>query len=286
LVCGADDVDLVVIAAPNGSHAALAQAALTAGKHVVVDKPFVLSSRDGRRLADLAAARSRLLCIFQNRRFDGDFLAVKAALAQGELGDLLLFESRWDRYKAELSTGWRNAPGAGNGILWDLGSHLIDQAWQLFGAPDRWTADVVNQRAPSGADDYFEITLRYGRVRCILSASLSVAAARPRFAAHGTRASLTTQGLDPYEAALRGGGKPEDPRFRDSLPPILGWHTDTSGARAERSIPAGHWERFYAEVATGILEGTTPSSAAEHVIPTIALIEEIKAAAPGAIGRP
>ena len=275
--CRADDVDLVVVASPNDSHGALVRAALLAGKHVVVDKPFVLSSREGRELVDLAAAASRQLCVFQNRRFDGDFLAVKEVLARAELGELLLFESRWDRYKAQLTSGWRYGAGAGTGLLWDLGPHLLDQAWQLFGAPDRWSADVVSQRARAGTDDYFEVTLCYGRMRCILSASLSVCAPRSRFAAHGTRGSFTTAGVDPYEAALRAGGRPDDAGFRDFLPALRGWRTDGAGQREECSIPAGHWEAFYAEIAAAILHGTPASSAAEHVLGPLALIEAAKA---------
>jgi scyllo-inositol 2-dehydrogenase (NADP+) len=277
-VCDAADVELVVIATPNATHGALARAALTAGKHVVVDKPFVLTGGEARELVALARERGLVLSVFQNRRFDGDFLAVKALLATGELGELLLFESRWDRFRASLASGWRYAGGPGSGLLWDLGSHLLDQAWQLFGAPDRWTADIGAQRARSGADDYFELTLWYGGLRCILSASLSVAAARPRFAAHGMHGSFTTTGLDPFEAALRAGGKPGEAAFRASLAPIKATRTEVSGATTPLALAAGHWEAFYPEIAAAISSGVQPSSAAEHVVGVISLIEAAKAA--------
>jgi len=272
-VCSSRDVDLVVIASPNDTHFRLGRAALEAGKHVVIDKPFVLSAAEARELVGLARARSLTLSVFHNRRLDGDFLAVRRMLREGELGELLLVESRWDRFKQGAATGWRQGTAPGAGLLWDLGPHLIDQALQLFGTPDRWTADVGVQRPGANADDYFELTLWYGPMRCILSASTSVAAVRPRFALHGMLGSFLTAGVDPYEAALRRGERPEDPSFRGRLPRIAAARVDVDGRHAHRELEAGHWEEFYPAVATTILEGTWLDSAAEHAVAPIALIE-------------
>jgi scyllo-inositol 2-dehydrogenase (NADP+) len=272
-VCCAPDVDLVVIASPNDRHFGLARAALEAGKHVVIDKPFVLSTREADELIGLARARSRLLAVFHNRRFDGDFLAVTHVVKARAMGDLLLFESRWDRFKTSAAEGWRWGTAPGAGLLWDLGPHLIDQALQLFGTPDRWTSDIGAQRAGAVVDDYFELTLWYGRMRCILSASISVAAARPRFALHGTNGSFVTSGVDPYEAALRRGEQPGKPGFRERLPQIPAYRIDVDGNRHAEDLEAGQWERFYPGVAAAIRRGTPASSSAEHAVPTIALIE-------------
>ena len=269
--CSADDVDLVVIASPNDTHYRLGRAALEAGKHVVIDKPFALSTAEAGELIALARSRGLLLCVFQNRRLDGDFLALKRVLRDEELGEVLLFESRWDRFKKDLTPGWRYGPGPGAGLLWDLGPHLIDQALQLFGTPDRWTADLGRQRA--AVDDYFEMTLRYGRMRCILSASASVAGARPRFAAHGTLGSYVTVGVDPYEAALRRGEQPRDPAFRSRLPAMRADRIDVDNRHHPLEIEAGRWEEFYPDVASEILHGTPTGTAAEHALATIAMIE-------------
>jgi scyllo-inositol 2-dehydrogenase (NADP+) len=269
--CSSDDVDLVVIASPNDTHYRLGRAALEAGKHVVIDKPFALSVAEAGELIALARSRGLLLSVFQNRRLDGDFLALKRVLRDEELGELLLFESRWDRFKKDLTPGWRYGPGRGAGLLWDLGPHLIDQALQLFGTPDRWTADLGRQRA--AVDDYFEMTLWYGRMRCILSASTSVAAARPRFAAHGTLGSYVTVGVDPYEAALRRGEQPRDPAFRSRLPAMRADQIDVDNRHHPIEMEAGRWEEFYPDVASGILDGTPTGTAAEHALATIALIE-------------
>lgn len=270
-VCAADDVDLVVIASPNETHFALGRAALCAGKHVVIDKPFVLSVAEADELIAVARARALTFCVFHNRRLDGDFLSVERVLGGEELGEVVLFESRWDRFRTAAARGWRNGSAPGAGLLWDLGPHLIDQALRLFGQPDAWTGDMAAQRG--GADDYFELTLRYGRMRCLLSASTTVAAARPRFAVHGTGGSYVTRGLDPTEAALRRGEKPDDPEFRSRLPAIHAQRIDAGGLSHPHLIEAGHWERFYPEVAHAIRSGAAASSDAVHAVAPIAMIE-------------
>jgi scyllo-inositol 2-dehydrogenase (NADP+) len=271
--CSSADIDLVVVASPNDTHHRLGRAALEAGKHVVIDKPFALSAAEAGELIALAGSRGLSLSVFHNRRLDGDFLALKRVLRDEELGEVLLLESRWDRFKKDLTPGWRYGAGPGAGLLWDLGPHLIDQALQLFGTPDRWTADLGLQRPRAVVDDYFEMTLWYGRMRCVLSASTSVAGARPRFAAHGTLGSYVTVGVDPYEAALRKGEQPGDPGFRSRLPPMQVDRIDVDSQHHPFTIEAGRWEEFYPDVASGILDGTATSSAAEHALATIAMIE-------------
>lgn len=273
-VIEAEDVDLVVIATPNDSHVDLAAAALDAGKHVVVDKPFALSAADADRLIELADRKGRVLTVFHNRRLDGDFLGVRRAIASGELGEVLLFEARWDRFRPIPPQTWKNQPGGG--VLWDLGPHLIDQALQLFGPPDSVRADIAAQREGARTEDYFELTLSYGRMRCILSAACVVAAARPRFAVHGTRASFLTFGVDPIEAALHARRHPQDPGFAAGLPQIPAELVRGDGHEL-RPVPAGDWVEFYRRLAMAIREGAPPPVDPRQIREVIAIIQRAHA---------
>ena len=158
-----DAIDLVVIATPNQSHAPLARAALEAGRHVVVDKPFVTDPAAAAALIALAQTRERMLSVFHNRRWDGDFLTVRRLIDGGKLGNLSLAEMHWDRLRPAIKTGWREEPGDGAGLLADFGPHLIDQALALFGQPDAVAGDVLCQRAAARVDDYFALTLALRR---------------------------------------------------------------------------------------------------------------------------
>ena len=154
-------IDLVVIAAPSGVHAPLAAAALRAGKHVVVDKPIAPTLDEARATAMLAAGSDRVLAVFQNRRWDGDFLALRDLLSRGVLGEVSHFESHFDRYRPLVRDRWREQPGAGAGLWHDLGPHLVDQALQLFGLPDRVWGSLAAQRAGSQVDDWAHVVLEY-----------------------------------------------------------------------------------------------------------------------------
>ncbi|MGN6375642.1 MAG: oxidoreductase [Sphingomonas sp.] len=248
-------IDLVVVATPNDSHASLARAALEAGKHVVIDKPLAVDAEQARGLVALAEARGRLLSAFHNRRWDGDFLTVERLLSEGKLGRPMLYEARWDRSRLGQRTGWKDQPGTGNGLLPDLGSHLIDQALRLFGMPEVLTADMAAQREGGRVDDYFELTLHYGPMRAILSASTLVAAPRPRFAVHGTGGSFVKHGLDPQEAAMDGGARPNDPGVGEDDPAKYGTLTRPEGASERVPTERGDYRRYYEGVAAAILDG-------------------------------
>ena len=177
------DVDLVVIASPNDSHARLAEAALGAGKHVVVDKPFTVSLAEARRVAQAAERAGLLLSVFQNRRWDSDFLTVQAALAAGRLGTLVQYESRIDRYRPLVQDRWRERPAPGGGLWFDLGSHLVDQALLLFGLPQSVTLHTASQRRADTAPDWFLAVLTYPHLHAILSAGVLVSGGSARFRA-------------------------------------------------------------------------------------------------------
>jgi scyllo-inositol 2-dehydrogenase (NADP+) len=249
----ADGIDLVVISSPNRTHFRLAEAALRAGKHVVIDKPFTASLDEADALIALAKERGRMLTVFHNRRWDGDFLTVRKVLPK--LGEVFLFEAHWDRFRREIRSGWKDAAEGGAGALNDLGPHLIDQALLLFGMPDALSADMVAQREAAAVDDYFALTLDHGRMRVVLGASTLVMDPRPRFAIHGTGGSFVKHGLDPQEAALKEGG---DPRSAGQDVPA-NYGTLTTQAGAER-VPTekGRYLGFYEGVLTAIREGAPP----------------------------
>jgi scyllo-inositol 2-dehydrogenase (NADP+) len=243
-----DGVDVVVVVTPNDLHAAHAEAALRAGRHVVVDKPMAPDVAACDRLIDLAKAQGRGLSVYHNRRWDGDFLALQGVVGHGEVGTPALFEARWDRFRPEAAAVWRNETRPGAGLLWDLGPHMVDQAVRLFGWPDAMTADIATQRPGAGADDYFELTLHYGPMRAILSASTLVAATRPRMALHGSLGSWWTEALDPAEAVLRAGLIPHPAQ----LAAIPAFRAQSDGERVPAAVPAGDPFAFYRHLASAI----------------------------------
>jgi scyllo-inositol 2-dehydrogenase (NADP+) len=248
-------IDLVVIGSPHGTHFTLADAALTAGKHVVVDKPFALASREADQLIALASAQQRLVIPFHNRRWDGDFLTIRDFLASGKLGKLARFEAHWDRFRPGLREGWRESPDEGAGLFNDLGPHLIDQALLLFGWPEALSADIGVQRDVGKVDDYFELTLHYGRLRVILGSTQIGIAARPRFALHGDQGSLVKYGLDPQEERLKAGQRPLDSGFGDEEHDFFATFTDAEQEEHSIATRTGRYLNFYDGVAAAILDG-------------------------------
>jgi predicted dehydrogenase len=258
---GRPDIDLVVVATPNAQHHPVAKAALEAGKHVVVDKPFTLDVAEARELELLARRNNRLLAVYQNRRFDADFLTLKDVLASGELGRLVYLESHFDRFRPEVRDRWREQKVPGAGLWVDLGAHLVDQAVQLFGTPDTLQLDTAALRDGAQVEDYFHAVLRYesgphAPLRVVLHATTLAAHAAPRYIVHGTRGSYIKHGVDPQEDALRAGQRP----------PMAGWGADpqdgelvvpaSDGGEPQRRVwptRAGNYLEYYAAVRDAIL---------------------------------
>ena len=260
-------VELVVVAAPNAVHHQLAAAALRAGRHVVVDKPFALSTADADELIGLAEATDRRLSVFHNRRWDSDFLTVRRCLEAGVLGDVSSFTSRYDRFRPVPKGSWKEEDVPGSGVLWDLGPHLIDQALQLFGRPETVWADVGVQRPGVAAVDYLHLALGYGRLRVLLHAGMEVRDPGPRFEVHGDRGSFVKHGMDLQEQALRAGGRPGDPGWGSEPPDRHGALTgEVAGLELRgrlESVP-GDYGAFYAAMAAAIRgDGEVPVPAAE-----------------------
>lgn len=199
------DASLYVITTPSHLHKEMIVACLEAGKDVLVEKPAFLTTEEGYELMELEAKSKGIVNVYQNRRYDGDFLTIKSLLDSNELGDWKVVESRFDRFRPNVRDRWRENAGPGSGILFDLGSHLIDQMLALFGKPDRIQADVMIQRDGGQSDDGFHLTLYYGEKRVYLRSNPFIAGETPRFEVHGTNGSFVKYGLDPQEDALKQG---------------------------------------------------------------------------------
>ncbi|WP_434663395.1 oxidoreductase [Klebsiella sp. MISC125] len=200
-------LDLIVIPTPNDTHFPLAKAALEAGKHVVVDKPFTVTLSQARELDVIAKREGRLLSVFHNRRWDSDFLTVKALINEGLLGEVGYFESHFDRYRPQVRNRWREQGGPGSGIWYDLGPHLLDQVVNLFGLPVSMNVDLAQLRPGSQSTDYFHAVLAYPQRRVVLHGTLLAAAETARYIIHGSRGSYVKYGLDPQEERLKGGDR-------------------------------------------------------------------------------
>ncbi|MFC7419589.1 oxidoreductase [Iodobacter arcticus] len=261
-------VDLVVLATPNASHYPLACAALAAGKHVVVDKPFTLTVAEARDLVSRAAASGKILSIFHNRRWDADFLGLKALLASGRLGEIVQFESQFDRYRPQIRDRWRESAELGSGLWFDLGPHLIDQTLQLFGPPQAVFADLQMRRTGAQAVDDFHVLLRYPTMRVKLSASCLVSGGTPRYVLHGSLASFSKQGLDVQESQLKAGLLPTAAGF--GLDPIRGLlhHSVNDQIQSEEIVmPLGQYVAYYAAVRDAVLGlGKNPVTPSEGLL--------------------
>ncbi len=221
-------IQLCVIATPNDSHFELTRACLLAGRDVVVDKPFAPTLGEAEQLVRLAAERGRLITVYQDRRWDGDFGTVKKIVQSGKLGKVVEYECRYDRFRLEAKeNAWRErADQPGAGVLFDLGPHVIDQALVLFGEPRAITASAFCQRETSQVDDAFDVGMQYTNsgsgLRVMGRARIIAYAPGPHFLIHGTKGSFVKYGMDPQEARLRA----------ENCPDGLDWRADW-GVEAE-----------------------------------------------------
>jgi scyllo-inositol 2-dehydrogenase (NADP+) len=256
-----DSIQLVVIATPNPSHFDLARQCLLAGRQVVIDKPFATTHAEAAELVAVAQKCGRLLSVYQSRRFDGDFKTVRNLIASEALGRIVQYESHYDRYRLQLRPGaWREQAGPGNGVWFDLGPHLIDQALTLFGAPEAVSADVRIERDGAMVDDAFDVTLLYPRLRIFLRGTMLASKLAPHFLIHGTKGSYVKHGLDPQENALKRGERPGGPDWGKEPPEAWGTLTQVEGDKIEeRTIPteAGNYCEYYENVRDAILGKAT-----------------------------
>jgi predicted dehydrogenase len=247
-----ESIRLIVIASPNQTHFPFAKRCLEAGRDVVVDKPFTNTVAEAVELFRIAKQRERTLTVFHSRRFDADFQALRSFLPKGDLGRVVRFESHYDRFRPAGKVGaWREQPGPGSGILFDLGPHLIDHALMLFGRPEAISADIRMERDSAQTDDAFDLSFEYPRtMRAQLSATMLSLTPRPRFVVLGTKGSFVKQGFDPLENALRTGQVPaENAWIMENEEDGGELTTVRDGQTVKTRVPGrGDWRDFYINV--------------------------------------
>jgi predicted dehydrogenase len=267
-----EDIRLVVVATPDGLHAEQAVAALEAGCHVVVDKPFAQTLAEAERIAGAATRSGNVLSVFQNRRWDSDFLTLRRLVAEGELGEVVHFESHFDRFRPAVVDRWKEKPGAG--VWQDLGPHLVDQALQLFGQPLAVYADLAGQKPGAPVADYAHVLLRYDRLRVILHAGQIVHDSSLRFVVHGTSGSFVKHGLDVQEGQSKAGLRPGDPIWGvDAFPGVLVRQGAAGPERSPVEPARGDYSAFYAGIRDAIASGLRPPVTAEEALMVMRVID-------------
>ena len=272
-----DNIELVVVNTPNYTHYDYAKKALLSGKHILVEKPFTVTTDQGRELIALAAEKNSKISVYQNRRYDSDYRTVKKILDEGWIGQVVEAEIHYDRYKEELSPKQhKETPGPGTGVLYDLGSHLIDQALQLFGKPEAVFADIAIMRAVSQVDDYFELLLYYPRHRVRLKSSYQVREALPGYILHGSKGSFIKAKTDVQETMLQAGKTPggEDWGIEpDSEKGFL--HTEKDGKLIKEYVPSlkGNYGDYYEGIYQALRHDKPVPVTAEDGLEVVRVIE-------------
>ncbi|NHB86662.1 oxidoreductase [Photorhabdus tasmaniensis] len=268
------EIDLIVIPTPNDTHYPLAQQALAAGKHVVVDKPFTITVEQAESLKQQAEQAGLLLSVFHNRRWDSGFLTIKSLIKENRLGKLRYFESHFDRYRPVVRQRWREAAGEGSGIWYDLGPHLLDQAVQLFGKPQSITADLGMIRPQAEAVDYFHVLLNYPDIKVVLHATTLAAAESAVYTLHGMEGSYVKYGLDPQEERLKVGERPPHADWgydiRDGIVTLS--REDELVTEYIPTLP-GNYSAYYAAIRDAITIGKPNPVTASEAIQIMKLIE-------------
>ena len=271
-------IDLVVLATPNATHFSLARQALLAGKHVVVDKPFTITSAEADELISLAAQQDRLLTVHHNRRWDSNAQTLRKVVANQLLGRLVELEIHFDRFRNFLRPGaWREENSPGSGILYDLGAHLIDEALCLFGLPAAVTGDERIQRSGGQTIDNFTVVLDYDQLKVTLKGGMLVREPGPTYVLHGEQGSFVKYGTDVQEAALKAGLKPNE--VADwGREPEANWgriNTDYQGQHLVGSIEseAGDYRGYYDNVYQAITGQADLAVTARQARQTIRIIE-------------
>jgi len=244
-----DLTELLIITTPNHLHFSMAQEALSAGKHVVIDKPFTITFEEAKKLIRLADDAGLKLSVFHNRRWDGDFITLKELIRDQKVGEVVEVVSTFNRFRNQIQEdAWREKSQPGSGVLYDLGPHLIDQSIQIFGKPDQLYADIRKQRG-GVTDDYFELDLYYPNLKVKLKAGVLVADPSPRFTVRGTEGAFVTFGLDPQEQNLKEGKKLNSNDH--SWGTLYKWE-DRNMIEEEVKIASGNYSVFYRDMASAI----------------------------------
>lgn len=279
-----DELELIIINTPDSTHYEYTRRTLEAGKHVIVEKPFTTTVEEAEELVALASEKGLTLSVYQNRRWDNDFLTAKDILSKGLLGRLVEFESTFPRYRNFIKPNtWKETGESGGGLTYNLGAHLIDQAVQLFGMPQGVFADIATMRDGGKVDDYFIIHLlrptKAPEVRITLKSSYLMCENEPRFVLHGTEGSYVKHSLDPQEADLTKGLLPDIPHWGEEDETFWGiLHTEKDGRVVRENYPSlpGSYAAFYENIYQHIRKGEHLLSDARQVVDVIRLIEAVK----------
>ncbi|MFP4059338.1 MAG: Gfo/Idh/MocA family oxidoreductase [Bacteroidota bacterium] len=272
------DIDLIIVNTPDHLHYEMTKNALDAGKHVVVEKPFVLNATQGNELIDLAEKKNLVLSVFQNRRWDGDFMTVKRVIDEQLVGRLVEFESHFDRFRNYIQKDtWKENPDLGTGTLYNLGSHMIDQALVLFGMPEGVFAEIKAQRTGSKVDDSFDIKMLYNNnLKVTVKGSYLVRESGPRYILHGTSGSFLKYGIDPQEQCLKDGYLPDIPGWGEEEEDDWGFlNTNLSGFHFMGKIETipGNYLAFYDDIHEAITSGKKPDVNPSESLNGIHIIE-------------
>lgn len=273
-----ETIELIIIATPNSSHLTLAKKALLAGKHVIVEKPFTVTVEEANELIALAKKQERMLTVHHNRRWDSDYKTVKKIIENNLLGTLVEYEAHFDRFRTEIkSNSWRETTDQGSGILYDLGSHLIDQALCLFGIPEELFAHLQVQRPGGKSIDEFELLLLYPGLKVTLKAGMLVREPLPHFILSGTKGSFVKFGMDTQEAALKNGSNPfYSPNWGEEPDTIWGnINTEINGVHQHGRIKSetGDYRAFFENVYNAIRLNEPLMVTAQQARDTIKIIQ-------------
>lgn len=270
-------IELIIVNTPDATHFEYCKMALEAGKHVVVEKPFTIKLDEAKELVELAKKKRLILSVFQNRRWDGDFLTAKKVVQEKLLGRLVSFESHFDRYRNFIQPNtWKEDPVAGAEIVYNLGAHMIDQAYDLFGMPNSVTADIGIQRSNGKVDDFYDVVLRYDNIHVSLKSSYMVREKGPRYILHGTEGSFLKWGLDPQEEALKSGRYPDEPNW--GVEPKKDWgklNTEINGLHYMGRIEtlSGNYQSYYDNIYEAIRVGADLIVKPEQSLDLMRIIE-------------
>jgi scyllo-inositol 2-dehydrogenase (NADP+) len=270
------NIELIVVNTPDYLHYEMSMQALEAGKHIVVEKPFTLKSEEANKIIELGKKKGLMVSVFHNRRWDGDSLTVRKIIKEGELGRLVSYESHFDRFRNFIQTSWKEDNSLGAGTLYNLGSHMIDEALNIFGMPKFLFADVRGMRTNSKVDDSFDIILHYPKVKCLVRGSYLVKEQGPRYILHGTEGSFLKPGLDPQEAMLKEGKAPNMKNWGEDDPTFYGTlNTGIGGEEVRKLVPTtpGNYLAYYDNIYAHIRNNDPLAVKPEEARDVIRIIE-------------